>query len=59
MDACTVPSLLPYGIYTIPKISIVGRSEEELTQANISCEVGKARYRKLGRGQIMWDDASF
>jgi len=56
VEACNVPSLLPYGIYTIPEISMVGRSEEELTQANIPYEVGKARYREIARGQIIGDN---
>ncbi|MBL8235655.1 MAG: FAD-dependent oxidoreductase, partial [Bryobacterales bacterium] len=55
LEARSVPSLLPYGIYTIPEISMVGRSEEELTQANIPYEVGKARYREIARGQIIGD----
>jgi NAD(P) transhydrogenase len=56
LEASSVPSLLPYGIYTIPEISMVGRSEEELTQANIPYEVGKARYREIARGQIIGDN---
>jgi NAD(P) transhydrogenase len=56
LEAHSVPSLLPYGIYTIPEISMVGRSEEELTQANIPYEVGKARYREIARGQIIGDN---
>jgi len=56
VEASIVPSLLPFGIYTIPEISMVGRSEEELTQANIPYEVGKARYREIARGQIIGDN---
>lgn len=55
VPATSVPSLFPYGIYTIPEISMVGRSEEELTKANIPYEVGKARYREIARGQILGD----
>ena len=33
----------PYGIYTIPEISIVGKNEEELTEAGVPYEVGRAR----------------
>jgi NAD(P) transhydrogenase len=47
--------LLPFGIYTIPEISYVGKTEEELTQASIPYEVGIARYRELARGQIVGD----
>ncbi|MBZ2176461.1 MAG: Si-specific NAD(P)(+) transhydrogenase [Acidobacteriota bacterium] len=53
--ATSVPSLFPYGIYTIPEISMVGRSEEELTKANIPYEIGKAHYREIARGQILGD----
>ena len=33
-------SLFPYGIYTIPEISMVGQSEQQLTQQNVPYEVG-------------------
>jgi len=49
------PELFPYGIYTIPEISTVGRSEEELTEKDIPYEVGKAQYREIARGQIIGD----
>jgi NAD(P) transhydrogenase len=48
--------LLPYGIYTIPEISFVGRNEGELTAAGVPYEVGVARYREIARGQILGDD---
>jgi NAD(P) transhydrogenase len=35
--------LLPIGIYTIPEISYVGRTEEELTESAVPYEVGIAR----------------
>ena len=47
--------LLPIGIYTIPEISFVGKTEEELTEAAIPYEIGVARYRELARGQILGD----
>ncbi len=34
---------------------MVGKTEEELTQAGIAYEVGKARYREIARGQIIGD----
>jgi NAD(P) transhydrogenase len=55
VPAQSSPELFPYGIYTIPEISTVGRSEEELTQAGIPYEVGKAQYREISRGQIIGD----
>jgi len=46
---------LPFGIYTIPEISFVGATEDELTRRRIPFEVGVARYRELARGQIIGD----
>jgi NAD(P) transhydrogenase len=59
VPAVSVPALFPYGIYTIPEISMVGRSEEELTESNTPYEVGKARYREIARGQIIGDNTGF
>ncbi len=55
VKAESAPSLFPYGIYTIPEISYVGRNEEELTAQNVPYEVGKAYYREIARGQIIGD----
>ena len=46
---------MPIGIYTIPEISYVGKTEEELTAAAIPYEIGVSRYRELARGQIVGD----
>jgi NAD(P) transhydrogenase len=46
---------LPFGIYTVPEISFVGSTEEELTAAAVPYEVGVSRYRELARGQILGD----
>ncbi|MBI5838129.1 MAG: Si-specific NAD(P)(+) transhydrogenase [Candidatus Eisenbacteria bacterium] len=51
-----VPVLFPYGIYSIPEISFVGRSEDELTRDGVPYEVGVARYREIARGQILGDE---
>ena len=53
--ADSVPALFPYGIYSVPEISMVGKTEEELTQAGVAYEVGKAHYREIARGQIIGD----
>jgi NAD(P) transhydrogenase len=53
--AKSFPELFPYGIYTIPEISMVGKTEEELTHDEVPYEVGKARYREIARGQIVGD----
>lgn len=51
----SVRELFPYGIYTIPEISMVGRNEETLTEQGIPYEVGKAQYKETARGQIIGD----
>jgi NAD(P) transhydrogenase len=51
----TSTHLLPYGIYTIPEISMVGRNEDDLTRDGIPYEIGVARYREIARGQIIGD----
>jgi NAD(P) transhydrogenase len=53
----SVPELFPYGIYTIPEISMVGPTEEELTEQGVPYEVGKAHYREIARGQIIGDSS--
>ncbi|MEZ0093808.1 Si-specific NAD(P)(+) transhydrogenase [Streptacidiphilus sp. EB129] len=50
-----MPELQPIGIYTIPEISFVGRTEDQLTEQRVPFEVGVARYRELARGQIIGD----
>ena len=55
VPAGTMPAHFPYGIYTIPEISTVGKNEEELTAAGIPYEVGKASYKEIARGQIIGD----
>jgi NAD(P) transhydrogenase len=44
---------LPIGIYSIPEISYVGKTEPELTAAMIPYEIGISHYRELARGQIL------
>ncbi len=53
--AGVMDALLPIGIYSIPEISFVGKTEEELTDAGVPYEVGVSRYRELARGQILGD----
>jgi NAD(P) transhydrogenase len=54
-QTATMNDVLPIGIYTIPEISYVGRTEEELTEAAVPYEVGISRYKELARGQILGD----
>jgi NAD(P) transhydrogenase len=53
--AHSVPELFPYGIYTIPEVSFVGKTEEQLTREAVPYEVGIARYQEIARGQIIGD----
>lgn len=53
--ASSAPELFPYGIYSIPEISFVGKTEAQLTEADIPYEVGVANYREIARGQIIGD----
>ncbi|HYX40541.1 MAG TPA: Si-specific NAD(P)(+) transhydrogenase [Pyrinomonadaceae bacterium] len=51
----TEPGSYPYGIYTIPEISFVGKTEEQLTDEDVPYETGVAFYREIARGQIRGD----
>jgi NAD(P) transhydrogenase len=55
IPASHAPELFPYGIYTIPEISFVGATEEDLTNKSVPYEIGKAAYREVPRGQIIGD----
>jgi len=48
--------LLPFGIYTIPEISMVGYSEEYLTKEKIAYEIGVSKYEELAKGQMLGDE---
>jgi NAD(P) transhydrogenase len=48
-------SYFPFGIYTIPEISFIGKTEEQLTDEDVPYEVGVAYYREIARGQIRGD----
>jgi NAD(P) transhydrogenase len=47
------PEFFPYGIYSVPEISTVGMSEEEVRKRGIPYECGVARFRETSRGHIM------
>lgn len=55
-EAHSIPELYPYGIYTIPEISMVGRTEEELTKDCVPFESGVAKYCEIAKGQILGDE---
>jgi NAD(P) transhydrogenase len=52
----SIPELFPYGVYSIPEISMVGKTENQLTEAGIPYEAGIAQYKELARGQLLGDD---
>ena len=52
----TDTDLLPYGIYAIPEISMVGRNEEDLVKEEVPYAVGIAHYREIARGQLIGDE---
>jgi NAD(P) transhydrogenase len=47
------PEFFPYGIYSVPEISTVGMSEQEVRDRSIPYECGVARFRETSRGHIM------
>ena len=52
----TMPELLPTGVYAIPEIAMVGRTEEDLTEAGVPYVVGIARWSELARGLMTGDE---
>ena len=48
--------LFPYGIYTIPEISMVGQNEEKLTKDKVPYEVGIAKYAELAKSMMLGDE---
>jgi len=56
IETRSMPELFPYGIYSIPEISMVGKTEAQLTDAGIPYEAGIAQYRELARGQLLGDN---
>jgi NAD(P) transhydrogenase len=51
-----LPDLVPIGIYSIPEISYVGRTEEELTEAAIPYVAGIAWWRELAKAMMIGED---
>ncbi len=43
---------IPTGIYTMPEISSLGKTERELTEAKVPYEIGHAQFKSLARAQI-------
>jgi NAD(P) transhydrogenase len=51
-----VPELIPTGVYSIPEIGMVGRTEEQLTQAAVPYVAGVSRWGELARGVMTGDE---
>ncbi len=58
-DLDHLPKQFPYGIYTIPEVSMVGISEEQAKEKGINYCVSKASYADMARGKIMGAKAGF
>ena len=54
-----VVPVLPYGVYSIPEVSMAGATEEELTKRGVDYVVGRARYADQPRGMIMGESEGF
>lgn len=54
-----LPTHFPYGIYTVPEVSMVGITEEEAVKRNLNFCIGKARYSDMPRGKILGAKAGF
>lgn len=57
LEARPMASHFPIGIYSIPEISMVGQTEQTLTEQKVPYETGTARYREIARGQILGDES--
>ncbi|WP_395644906.1 Si-specific NAD(P)(+) transhydrogenase [Terricaulis sp.] len=53
------PEFFPYGIYSVPEISTIGMTEEQVRANNIAFETGIARFRETSRGHIMGLNSGF
>ncbi|HEY7119198.1 MAG TPA: Si-specific NAD(P)(+) transhydrogenase [Tepidisphaeraceae bacterium] len=56
VETKSMPELFPLGIYAVPEISMVGRTEAQLTEAGVPYEAGIAQYKELARGQLLGDE---
>jgi len=57
IETQSLPELFPYGIYSIPEISMVGKTEKQLTESGIPYECGIAHYKEVARGQLLGDSS--
>lgn len=54
-DLESLADIFPYGIYTVPEVSMVGITEEQAVEQEIDYGVGYSYYRDIARGMIMGD----
>ena len=52
-DLDALPKVFPYGIYTIPEVSMVGITEEEAKESGMDYLTGRAHHQNIPRGRIM------
>ncbi len=57
--AHAAPEFFPYGIYSVPEISMIGMTEEQVREKKIPYEIGIARFRETSRGHIMGLSSGF
>lgn len=58
-DLRHLPTFFPYGIYTIPEVSMIGLTEAQALEQKIPYMTGKARYADMARGKIIGSKAGF
>ncbi|MEM9252142.1 MAG: NAD(P)(+) transhydrogenase (Si-specific) [Planctomycetota bacterium] len=54
-DVDNFNNVFPFGVYAVPEISMIGKTEEQLTQEGIPYEAGIATYDEIARGQLLGD----
>lgn len=57
LETYEVKEMIPTGIYTLPAISCIGKTEKELTESRVPYETGRALFKNTARGQIMSEEA--
>lgn len=58
-DLDRLPKVFPYGIYTVPEVSMVGIGESEAKKANLDYCIGRAKHENMARGKIMGSSNGF
>jgi NAD(P) transhydrogenase len=51
-----VSNVLPYGVWTIPEVAMVGETEESARSKGLRYEIGKATFAQNPRGLIIGDE---